>query len=1342
MRIHRILHIVEAYLYSFRRLRKIVPLSIILVLISLSAIGQQTQGQSLAGTKYLLYLPPNYDPSLNNSPLLITLMGGGEIGDDLQVFLQNNSNRSPAWLINRGEWPTEYPYVVLTPQLPRDLAIPDKNDQQWPTALLDEVITHITTIYNINENQIHLTGVSLGARGCWDYAAAYPQKVAGMVPMSGTADISAACQLKDIPIWAIHGGNDGLVDPFINSTVQMVEAINNCNGQYQARIDLIPSRGHDIWNDIYPETMGLSIFDWLLNFEKGQTNNSKPYVGLGPNLKLVVPDEFIGLYGFSFDVDGSVVNYNWEVITPLSAEIEVLDNNNIRLFPHEEGIHQIRLTATDDEATSNADTLEIEFFNQIPENLNFMSGLMLQDGESDVDLFSLAPGDNIINLFNLGTDDINIRTVDDGVCNSFRFAVNGYQNIRTENREAVGLLLSKRRNPPEWIVKPGSYTISATPFSQNRGRGTAGISFIRRLLVFNQEPKTYNLTPDSDISLTGNWLDSNTSGNPITFQENFQTFNINDSAYLNNPILASGVVSSIRLKTGSYLTINDSLAIPVSLDSASTLQINHPSFVVFGEVHPESKIIYNTSGSLNILEVGDLAVTSGSVLNFSGDSVKVSNLTLAEGAAIKNNAGNLNITIQSDLMIEGSSNFTPTSPFSILFNTDKKHHLYYLGNTLTFNAIELLGQDTLELLNEPALQLNLSRINLSQNALFAIGQCDIFVNGHNVFSENVQNGKIKLGNQSTLTINATPSQNIFLNLDLAGNTLKNLQFNINGAHKIILSDTLKLYGTLEAENGMITSNGYLQLLATDSMSAYTLNTAGTIEGPVVSEKLILAGRVYRYIGSSTEYYSIEKLQEFIPVTGTFAGASTGPGLGGEPSIFSYASATETWLPFPINNNQELFELGKGYAIFFRNENEIAKIKWQGALFQTDFSYTLSGNATVQNELSGWNLIANPFAAPVLWGQSGWTAAGISNTISIADNTVEGGRFLVWDGAVGDVEFSGILSQNQAYWVRSINENPSLTISESAKVAINNSTTFRKSSRPISGLVISLQQGDLVDRLYYRMNALGSTKYLPELDAVKRFNTYFNLYYLQDNSIPIAIKNLSDNQCFNHKLGVEGVESGNYSLKFNYLPEGLADGNLLLRDQLLDSLILIKDSLQYAFSVHPTDSLAPSARFNLAFEFSLPVPEISMVDQQLVANYANNIQWFRDGALMEGETNAILSPAVSGNYHFQVLTSACQISSNPFSYIITANGLQSTGLHIFPNPITNDALFIHTANGDHTYFEIKLLNTNGQEIFKSDKVYFIKDIADIILPEKISNGLYYLSIRVNNTTFHHKVIIKR
>jgi predicted esterase len=260
-------------------------LCLLLFISTTIAFGQQTERVSPDGTKFLLYLPPAYNPAVA-SPLLISLHGGGEIGDDL-TELTSTPHQLPSRLIFRGPtfWPAARPFIVVSPQLKRDLSLPNHNDQEWPAALVDEVVEYVRANYNVDANRIYLTGISLGAAGGWDYITAYPGKVAAFVPISGKTRPENACIVKNTPIWAFHGEIDGLVRP--QFTVDMISAINACTppGTYKTRLNLLHSRGHEGWNEVYNGMHGYLVFDWLLKFTKGNNTNKTPVVNAGLDQK-------------------------------------------------------------------------------------------------------------------------------------------------------------------------------------------------------------------------------------------------------------------------------------------------------------------------------------------------------------------------------------------------------------------------------------------------------------------------------------------------------------------------------------------------------------------------------------------------------------------------------------------------------------------------------------------------------------------------------------------------------------------------------------------------------------------------------------------------------------------------------------------------------------------------------------------------------------------------------------------------------------------------------------------------------------------------------------------------
>jgi predicted peptidase len=81
----------------------------------------------------------------------------------------------------------------------------------------------------------------MGGFGAWKIGCEYPERFAAVVPISGWGDVSAACRLKDVPVWAFHGDADEIV-PFIRSK-EMIDAIKKCGGN--PKFTVCRGQGHD-----------------------------------------------------------------------------------------------------------------------------------------------------------------------------------------------------------------------------------------------------------------------------------------------------------------------------------------------------------------------------------------------------------------------------------------------------------------------------------------------------------------------------------------------------------------------------------------------------------------------------------------------------------------------------------------------------------------------------------------------------------------------------------------------------------------------------------------------------------------------------------------------------------------------------------------------------------------------------------------------------------------------------------------------------------------------------------------------------------------------------------------
>lgn len=205
---------------------------------------------------YLLYLPPEYrDDAEKRWPLLLFLHGAGERGDDLEKVKAHG----PARYVSEGR---DYPFVIVSPQCPAD--------EWWDPDVVLSLLTLITETLRIDPDRVYLTGLSMGGYATWNTAARQPERFAAIVPICGGGRVSEAHRLKDLPIWAFHGGRDPVVDP--ERSREMVDAVNQAGGS--AKLTVYPDAGHDSWTQTYENP---ELYTWLLSQRRsGSASTDEP----------------------------------------------------------------------------------------------------------------------------------------------------------------------------------------------------------------------------------------------------------------------------------------------------------------------------------------------------------------------------------------------------------------------------------------------------------------------------------------------------------------------------------------------------------------------------------------------------------------------------------------------------------------------------------------------------------------------------------------------------------------------------------------------------------------------------------------------------------------------------------------------------------------------------------------------------------------------------------------------------------------------------------------------------------------------------------------------------------
>ncbi len=214
-------------------------------------------GSTGAGNGFYEYLPPNYSASGAPHPLMVFWHGVGENGNgstDLFRVLVNG----PPRLIDDDQWPNNRPWVVLSPQHPGG-GCPGVSEIQ-------SFIAWAIAEYNVDTSRVHLTGLSCGAIGSWNYLGQHlDSQVAAAVLIAGDgrgAFNNAGCNLGAVAIWGFHGTGDTVVDP--QGTIQAMNNLIACTNRDDAILTTYPGVPHDSWTQTYDLSAGHDIYGWLL----------------------------------------------------------------------------------------------------------------------------------------------------------------------------------------------------------------------------------------------------------------------------------------------------------------------------------------------------------------------------------------------------------------------------------------------------------------------------------------------------------------------------------------------------------------------------------------------------------------------------------------------------------------------------------------------------------------------------------------------------------------------------------------------------------------------------------------------------------------------------------------------------------------------------------------------------------------------------------------------------------------------------------------------------------------------------------------------------------------------
>ncbi len=199
--------------------------------------------------QYNLATPHDSDPA-GKYPLIIYLHGAGGRGHSLE-------NVRYPYMMEEYIHKKNVPAMVVAPLCELD---------HWFMCFseLIEFVRFAAAMENVDPDRVYLMGSSMGGYAAWAMLMSTPELFAAAAPICGGGMAWNAHRMKDVPIWAFHGVDDGTVA--VSESINMANAVRAAGGNI--RLTLLPGVNHNAWE---PAMYEQGVIEWLLTHKRGES---------------------------------------------------------------------------------------------------------------------------------------------------------------------------------------------------------------------------------------------------------------------------------------------------------------------------------------------------------------------------------------------------------------------------------------------------------------------------------------------------------------------------------------------------------------------------------------------------------------------------------------------------------------------------------------------------------------------------------------------------------------------------------------------------------------------------------------------------------------------------------------------------------------------------------------------------------------------------------------------------------------------------------------------------------------------------------------------------------------
>lgn len=202
---------------------------------------------------YKVWTPDNFDPANNEYKLLIFFHSAGVRGNT-GSHISGTGTAFMRALMATGR------FVILAPQCPSGYRWATASDSWWNESIYDLTTfeetkpmstfinfleTEFFSDYNIDTDDVVVTGCSMGGFATWYMASKYPQYVSIAIPVCGGADpTNMPALLRDTHIYMFHTEEDTTIN--VASSDQMYSGLQNVGADVTyRRYDTQATTGHE-----------------------------------------------------------------------------------------------------------------------------------------------------------------------------------------------------------------------------------------------------------------------------------------------------------------------------------------------------------------------------------------------------------------------------------------------------------------------------------------------------------------------------------------------------------------------------------------------------------------------------------------------------------------------------------------------------------------------------------------------------------------------------------------------------------------------------------------------------------------------------------------------------------------------------------------------------------------------------------------------------------------------------------------------------------------------------------------------------------------------------------------